>query len=558
MRNFLVLALLGFAMVVPEVIAQSAFHYIDSLNKMASDMYYQHPDSGKIMAEKAQRLSEAEKYSKGEAQALSMLAVAYADQSQYKTAFSLLHSAMEIAENSNDPEIKKSVFLRAGVVYYENYVLDKAIEVWLKSLELAKADNDNPTLAKTLSNIGAVFYEKEDLTEALKYFEQALMIIEQIGDNAMAEIALGNIGNIYVKLNKYPMAEDYYLRKERLIKNKGGEFENALWNYIALTRVYLKQNNKEKAEFYIDEMKRFVHLRTKKGLVTDYYEVLAGYNLMQHDTSEAIKNYKKSIQLADSSGLYVKLAGTAGRLSALYKEKSDFQNALHYAEMAKVATDSSDRRANSDRILQIKANHDFKQFEQELTAKNLRQRMVTLAIVIVLLAAIGAAVYLMFKHKQRASAIYLDKKVIEEHLKNKEQEILSKSLQLSEREELLKKMEQKLTELSKSAKKTNVPAIRELIAGIRQSKNDNIFSELEQRFTVINGDFLDRLKAEFPDLTPRELLVCSYLRLNMSSKEIATITHQSPESVNKARFRLRKKLNLNKSDVNLTEFLINY
>jgi DNA-binding CsgD family transcriptional regulator len=61
--------------------------------------------------------------------------------------------------------------------------------------------------------------------------------------------------------------------------------------------------------------------------------------------------------------------------------------------------------------------------------------------------------------------------------------------------------------------------------------------------------------ATYPDLTPNEKKICAFLRLNMSTKDIAAITHQSVHSLNVARTRLRKKLGIDGTDENLVNFL---
>ena len=70
----------------------------------------------------------------------------------------------------------------------------------------------------------------------------------------------------------------------------------------------------------------------------------------------------------------------------------------------------------------------------------------------------------------------------------------------------------------------------------------------------VHEDFYDALNKKFPDLTPNEKRLCAFLRLNMTTKEISAITHQSVQSINMARFRLRKKMNMEHDD-NLISFL---
>jgi len=67
--------------------------------------------------------------------------------------------------------------------------------------------------------------------------------------------------------------------------------------------------------------------------------------------------------------------------------------------------------------------------------------------------------------------------------------------------------------------------------------------------------FFSKLKNRYPALTPNDLRLCSYLRMNFTTKEIANLSNISTRAVEIARYRLRSKLGLN-HDVNLTEFLI--
>ncbi len=67
--------------------------------------------------------------------------------------------------------------------------------------------------------------------------------------------------------------------------------------------------------------------------------------------------------------------------------------------------------------------------------------------------------------------------------------------------------------------------------------------------------FFRKLKNKYPSLTPNDLRLCSYLRMNFTTKEIANLTNISSRAVEIGRYRLRSKLNLS-HDTNLTEFLI--
>ncbi|MDP4227934.1 MAG: LuxR C-terminal-related transcriptional regulator, partial [Bacteroidota bacterium] len=68
--------------------------------------------------------------------------------------------------------------------------------------------------------------------------------------------------------------------------------------------------------------------------------------------------------------------------------------------------------------------------------------------------------------------------------------------------------------------------------------------------------FFKKLKEKYPDLTNNDLRLCSYLRMNFSTKEIARLLNISTRGVEISRYRIRRKFQLS-HDVNLTEFLMN-
>ena len=76
-----------------------------------------------------------------------------------------------------------------------------------------------------------------------------------------------------------------------------------------------------------------------------------------------------------------------------------------------------------------------------------------------------------------------------------------------------------------------------------------------EAFDNADSEFFKKLKDLYPELSPNDLKLCAYLRLNLSSKEIAPLINISPRSVEIKRYRLRKKMNL-ASNENLTNYII--
>ena len=83
---------------------------------------------------------------------------------------------------------------------------------------------------------------------------------------------------------------------------------------------------------------------------------------------------------------------------------------------------------------------------------------------------------------------------------------------------------------------------------------DRDWDEFKLRFEQIERSFFTTLAEKYPQLSKTDVRICALVRLNLSSKEIAGMLHITPESVNKSRYRLRKKLELPKEQ-DLDQFI---
>ncbi len=99
---------------------------------------------------------------------------------------------------------------------------------------------------------------------------------------------------------------------------------------------------------------------------------------------------------------------------------------------------------------------------------------------------------------------------------------------------------------------------RKLIKLINRNLNsDESWEIFDRNFAEVHQDFIERFTTAYPDITPGELRLAAYIRMNMSSKEIAPILQISVRSVENKRYRLRKKMQL-ESDTNLSEYLMRF
>jgi DNA-binding CsgD family transcriptional regulator len=151
-----------------------------------------------------------------------------------------------------------------------------------------------------------------------------------------------------------------------------------------------------------------------------------------------------------------------------------------------------------------------------------------------------------------------------ESLKNemvfKNKELANSTLHLIQKNRTLTSLRNDLGKLIKTAPSGSTESqvannlIKKINKDLRNEKNWELFNNY---FDEVHQDFINRLKEKYPDLTPKELRLCAYLRMNISSKEIAPLMNISVRGVEISRYRLRKKLQLD-HDTNLAEFILTF
>lgn len=166
----------------------------------------------------------------------------------------------------------------------------------------------------------------------------------------------------------------------------------------------------------------------------------------------------------------------------------------------------------------------------------------------------------------REQALLAEKEII--NLKNeslqsevvhKNKELANTTLHLIHKNKILNAIKAQLNGLLESnmaqAKKTQIDSLIYKIN--RELKNEKFQEVFDDYFDDVHQDFISRLKDRHTNLSPRELRLCAYLKMNLSTKEIAPLMNISIRGVEIGRYRLRKKLELERDD-NLIDYLLKF
>ncbi|WP_452221238.1 triple tyrosine motif-containing protein [Lacinutrix salivirga] len=140
---------------------------------------------------------------------------------------------------------------------------------------------------------------------------------------------------------------------------------------------------------------------------------------------------------------------------------------------------------------------------------------------------------------------------LKQDIESKNRELAISTMSLIKKNEFLNTIKKDLSETSKN--EVNIKSVIKIID--KNLNNTDDWKFFQEAFNNADKDFLKRIKSKHPSLTPNDLKLCAYLRLNLSSKEIAPLLNISPRSVEVKRYRLRKKMELRHED-SLTSYIL--
>ena len=139
---------------------------------------------------------------------------------------------------------------------------------------------------------------------------------------------------------------------------------------------------------------------------------------------------------------------------------------------------------------------------------------------------------------------------LSQRIESKNRELAISTMSMIKKNTLLGAIKDQLVKVTEISELQNV--VKNIDQNINNQDDWNFF---EEAFNNADQDFLKKIKDLHPKLTPNDLRLCAYLRLNLSSKEIASLLNISSKSVEIKRYRLRKRMNL-EHETNLIGYIL--
>ncbi len=540
---------------------------IRTLSINAYEKRIDNPEEAIRLSLEALSLSKEAEYTEGLIFNHRMLGNLYYQMHQFEEAIDNYDQCIHYARPAMDSVLLRECYLNEGTIFFNRGLNNRALEYFLLAVDYS----GNRDKEKEYNNIGAVFYNEGEYEEANNYYTRALEILKAKGETYGILVAYLNIGDVFRMLEKYDVALVYY--QDVLAGNDSLKIPSL--SVIGLTRIGLiksQLNEVDSAMIYFTRALRIAEEENDRlEMARSLY--LIGETLFNKEKFSQAKDYLvRSLGIAEELELYSEMSGSANLLQKISERNGDYKSAYLYANLHKQASDSMLSNEAKGQVLNLMFDHKIKlqelerqkQLEQEKNERRKNYFKLYLVIFVLILIALIATM-LVIRSSQRIRIDRIEKEKaelqminVQKDLELRNYEIVGKVLTISGKNELIDSTAKQLSDFAASLSQNKRAELNNIIRDIKAKEVKNQWEEFYYYFSQVYSQFYEKLEQDFPNLTLNEKRLCAFLKLNMTTKDIAALTYLNFKSIEVARTRLRKKLNLTNSNLSFQEFFSKY
>lgn len=545
------------------ILKTSNFPMIGALSANAFDKRNDRPEEAIKLSLEAIEMSEKVKFVDGLIFNYRLLGNLYFQVYNYEEAIHSYDQCIKYSLPKNDSATIRECYLNQGAIYFTKGLNSMALDNFLLALKFSEnLDKENE-----YNNLGAVFFNEQEYEEAYKYYNKALEILERKGNQHGILVANNNIGDVYKMMGKYDVALVYYnkvLSASDSIKNP--ELEIVCLSNIGAIKSIL--NDKDSAVYYFDKALKKSEDLNKQLLIVRSLALIGETLFEKGQFSKAKEHLERANVLATQLDVYEDMFSTSKLLQLIYEKEANYKKAYLYANIQKLASDSLSAYKAKEQVLKIMLNHKIRlqDLERQRLLENEKNEQkksvfIYLLIILILIIIVLLGVLILFRNMQlrKIDRIMREKADLqlvkaEKAVDLKNAEIIDKVLKISEKNEVTDATVKALDEFSHSLPQKQRVKLEAITNNLRMKGTKSQWEEFFYYFSQVYSQFYEQLEKEFPNLTLTEKRLCALLKLNLTTKDMAAITNLNVKSVEVARTRLRKKLNLTNSNLTLQEF----
>jgi tetratricopeptide (TPR) repeat protein len=462
-------------------------------------------------------------------------------------AYKALDNMAQVSAAMNN----KAIALRSLGRYNE------CLEIHMESLKLKEAIGDTQeSIAISYWNIGNIQGDIENYDISNVYYNKAKVIFEKLNLTDDVESVNDNIAINLSNMGEYEKAIPLFLKAVEY--NKANNYNNDLAGaYDNLGSAYSNLDRLDTAEAYFKKSLEISKHYGETSLIGLNYRHLAELYNKKEDYTKALTYIKEALKIAEETGTRKKLIGDLLETSKAYAGLGRYKKAYEYHVDYHKLHDEILNKENIEKMNELEVQYQTEKKEKELIIKQNKIDLLEarkqkaenekLFLSISLIGALALAIAIVYGFRQRIRRNKIEREKLDNDLAFKEKELTTHALHLAHKNEVLLDLKAKLKELKSDS--PNSRNYQEVINCINLDiNNDNNWNQFRSYFEDVHTDFNSKIIHKYPEVSHNDLRLMSLLKMNLSSKEIANILNISVEGVKKARYRLRKKLNLSTED----------
>lgn len=480
------------------------------------------------------------------------------------------NKTMDILKYVKDVKKEAVAEYKLARIYIKLGKIDKALLFALSSLNKSKEHSLYTNERNCYYVLGNIYYYSDDFEKAQYYYNKLNKDYNSIEELRQMIIAMNNIAVINVIQRNYENAKSLSLECLQLC-NKNNLNELAFEVYHNLVSLYNTVNDTINAKRYLDTLEVYANNIYKKGL---YNGVLGVFYQNNGEHIKAIESFKSAIAYYKHGEFDNEIKNTYLILYYQYKSLSLFKEALNAIEEYYKIDNKLPKSKILLELYQTQNKYNIQSERERSGAISNKQQLIILLSIILLLVVTTIYLYLNTKKERQLKksevALQIEKnnhdriieeninkqKLIEYELKSKNEILKIKKINQYQEQLLMKKIVTMLSDLNNKikSKETN-KLILDVIKKLNDLVQNGEWHDIEKSLVGLNTSFYENLTKAFPNLTINERRICTFLHMNLTSKEISAITNQSVNSIVAARFRLRKKFDITGSEESIITFL---
>ncbi|MBS2100390.1 tetratricopeptide repeat protein [Carboxylicivirga linearis] len=480
--------------------------------------------------------------------------------SDIKKSLHYATQALDEALKTDNYLIKAHAYSNLGVSFMVLGSYDKATELFLEAKTLIEENDDFKRLVGVVLNVGAVRFMLEDMEGALKEFNEALDLNNRLmaqGDSVYMEqiqIFYINIGSVYMQNENYQAAIEYMNKAldASLLNKDVVQLAKATNN---LGEIYLKlKDYKNARKFILEGIKYRREINDLIGIARSNVNLVDYYIAINQLDSAAIIN-DDAIEIGQELSALEILKDSYEQKAKIYELLNDFALANHALKDYYLIKDSIQNESVIEKTTRLQMEYEYNKLEEVRKQEHFQFQIKVYSTIALLLLLLVIFILLFYLWRSKARREFVENENLKKDLEIKNKELTTNVMYLLKKNELITNVSNRLLKIKSKLKVEEKDAIQRIIFDLQAGADSEVWEEFELRFQQVHTGFYKSLQQHAPDLTPSELKICAFLKLNMNSKEISALIHQSIKSVEVKRSKIRKKLGLTNTDTNLVTFL---